>query len=74
MQRTEWFSGSVKPVRAGVYERMYPAGKSGVVRYSYWSGEHWYTSGGTPSIATGALYYDDVAPRQALPWRGLVKP
>ena len=64
---TPWFNGSVKPVRAGVYERKLSCIPT--TCYWYFNGRHWCFGGDPdPSHAwsnSGAAYNQD------LPWRGL---
>jgi hypothetical protein len=69
---TDWFPGSVKPVRKGVYQREYTYGKTPNVQYCYWDGEHWFMG---KHSADGALGVIDLglAPNQSLPWRGVLK-
>ena len=70
---THWFPASSPPVRAGVYERKYPLGKMDLVRFSYWDGKRWYVAGHTTDIAETEYKNQEIAPRQKLPWRGLLK-
>jgi hypothetical protein len=39
MTTTEWFDGTVKPVRPGVYQTRCGYGK--IIGYRRWSGKHW---------------------------------
>lgn len=39
LPRTDWFPGSDKPVRSGVYERKYGMGMSHVAKYCFWDAE-----------------------------------
>jgi hypothetical protein len=72
-QLTEWYPGSIKPVRPGVYERKYsfyrascaPLSKS---YYSRFDGTCWYA--GLRTSELGAVCYFRSAD-QDLPWRGL---
>jgi hypothetical protein len=68
MKLTPWFPGTVKPVRVGVYERIYDAGS---FLYCSWNGEYWGPWARTPEEARkrrleASLYQD-------LPWRGVLK-
>lgn len=69
---TDWFPGSVIPVRKGVYQRQYPLGKTFLLQYAYWDGEAWFMGSDTPDSALG-LSKTVHAPRQRLSWRGLTK-
>ena len=66
---TNWFSGSIKPVREGVYQRrMFGEGYNSSLSYSRWDGKYWCV-----------LEYDKYAAStwrvishyQDLEWRGL---
>jgi len=67
MTTTDWYPGTTKPVRVGVYERTTPRG---YLLWSRWDGRHWRIH-----------WYDfDLAARekfcsgfQELPWRGLTE-
>jgi hypothetical protein len=65
---TPWFSGDVKPVRAGPYEREYPM-KGNLPDYSLWNGDAW-CYGRTGSVSNAAAE-TQISPMQNLPWRGL---
>jgi hypothetical protein len=71
MNLTDWFPGSTKPVRKGVYQREYTYGKSTQSQYCYWDGEFWYMGGLTVDAAVRNFPLD--APNQSLPWRGVLK-
>lgn len=73
MNLTDWFPGSVKPVRVGVYQREYSYGKSKGIHYCYWNGRGWGL--GEHSVEQAMTHEIDfmVAPRQYLPWRGVLK-
>lgn len=75
MNLTDWFSGSVKPVRKGVYQRMYTYGKSTQSQYCYWDGKFWYMGEPRADLARayGTSPYNGLAPNQFLPWRGVLK-
>lgn len=62
---TPWFSGEVKPKRAGVYERkIYNS-----TAYWHFNGKSW-TYGGS-SYPAGAVGGKGQSMDQHLPWRGL---
>ena len=67
MTKTDWFPGTVKPVRNGVYERDYP--NSGVVFCRFYKGA-WLFAHKDSYIASRQL---DQSFTQDLPWRGLTK-
>ena len=68
MKLTKWYSGDVKPVRKGFYERKCIAsGWPG--KYSFWDGEKWLS--GTNHLS---IPYKKIAScHQQLPWRGVAK-
>jgi hypothetical protein len=73
MNLTDWFPGSTKPVRKGVYQREYTYGKSKQIQYCYWNGKEWDMG---QSTVEEAMWYAKVfisSPRQQLPWRGVLK-
>ena len=73
MKFTDWFPGSVKPVRKGVYQREYIYGKSKGIQYCYWNGKGWGMGEHTAEQAMTHEIVFMVAPRQVLPWRGVLK-
>lgn len=73
MNLTDWFSGWVKPVRKGVYQREYTYGKSKGFQYCYWNGKGWGMGEHTIEQAMTHEIVFMVAPRQVLPWRGVLK-
>ena len=73
MTLTDWFHGSVKPVRKGVYQREYTYGKSKRLQYCYWNGKGWGMGEHTAEQAMTHEIVFMVAPRQFLPWRGVLK-
>ncbi len=73
MNLTDWFPGSAKPVRKGVYQREYTYGKSKQIRYCYWNGKEWSMGAHTVEQAMRHEHAFMVAPRQWLPWRGVLK-
>jgi hypothetical protein len=71
---TDWFPGSAKPVRKGVYLRQYPHfSKTTVPQYCYWNGKEWGLGEHTVEQAMTHEIVFMVAPRQCLPWRGVLK-
>jgi hypothetical protein len=66
---TDWFPGSVKPVRKGVYQREYIYGKAKLSMYCHWDGKRWLAGG---QIVDGAEHHFP-APNQSLRWRGVLK-
>jgi hypothetical protein len=73
MNLTDWFPGSAKPVRKGVYQREYTYGKSKQLHYCYWNGKKWSLAEHTVKLAKErAIVFID-SPRQQLPWRGVLK-
>lgn len=63
---TDWFPGSIKPVRPGVYQQMCGFGER--IGYQKWDGEYWYSREITLEAAHRAPYR---AYTQDDPWRGL---
>jgi hypothetical protein len=68
---TPWFPASVKPVREGVYQRLYDEGPA----FCRWDGRYWHIG-----ILVQRRYahmqatiMNIAAPNQDLPWRGLAK-
>jgi hypothetical protein len=66
MTTTGWFSGSVRPVHEGVYQRRFPAGP-----YSCWSGQRWFGDAATAAVAATAL---EASRYPSAEWRGLRTP
>lgn len=64
---TPWFSGKVKPVRDGVYERKYLISGAPFCRYEK---GRWYCPARTVSQAAKQ---SDTSLLQDLPWRGVAK-
>jgi hypothetical protein len=71
MNLTDWFPGSAKPARKGVYQREYTYGKAKLPSYCYWDGKQWHAGGLTVDAAVRNVPLD--APNQSLPWRGVLK-
>ena len=68
---TPWFPGDVKPVREGVYERMYDEDSSREVLLCNFKNGEWYAFGNkTPE---DALRSKITSSFQNLKWRGLTK-
>ena len=70
---TDWFAGSVKPVRKGVYEREYIYGKAKIPYFCYWDGKYWFLASSTVDGAEKNFQFGNVAPNQSLRWRGVLK-
>ena len=64
---TPWIDGSIKPVRAGVYQRDY---SWGIPYYCKFDGSVWYCLHYTVKGASEELSISDA---QNLPWRGLAE-
>jgi hypothetical protein len=62
---TDWFDGSVVPVRDGVYERLLLGGK---IVYSKFKNGHWRAYDGTIHLAEKQAIRSNW---QQLPWRGI---
>jgi hypothetical protein len=74
MNLTDWFHGSTKPVRKGVYQRQYPYyAKTAAIQYCYWNGKEWGLGNFTVEDAMRDAQAFIPAPRQHLPWRGVLK-
>lgn len=69
MKLTDWYDGSQKPARVGVYERTYDYGIE--FRYCYWDGIYW--SCGCDVQENAVLFRDRRSIEQSLPWRGIAK-
>jgi len=72
--RTPWFKGHEKPVRPGVYERMYSTwtGRHDLVQFCYFDGSVWYMHGDTVEQALSRTLLGATA-SQSLRWRGVVR-
>ena len=69
---TPWFPPSVKPVRNGVYLRMYGDGPA----YSLWDGRFWQCGVRVDhydAVDIAAAVPHVASPSQDLKWRGLAK-
>ena len=73
MNLTHWFPGDTKPTRRGVYQRQYTYGKTPSVQFCYWNGKGWAMGEHTVEQAERHRDAFMVAPRQSLPWRGVLK-
>ena len=73
MNLTDWFPGSAKPVRKGVYQREYTYGKSKQLQYCYWNGKEWGLGNFTVENAMldGKAFVP--SPNQSIRWRGVLK-
>jgi hypothetical protein len=67
---TQWFPGSIKPARAGVYERddSKTDMANGNPGYAYFDGKRWRAQ--SNSVRLAAVRVLDSS-HQRLPWRGL---
>jgi hypothetical protein len=66
---TPWFPGGAKPVRKGVYQRMYSNNPKDI-RYCFWDGD-WRV--GYTDVESAAEHRRGFAHYQNLPWRGIHK-
>lgn len=66
---TPWYAGTVKPARAGVYQRR---GGNNLHTYSYWTGAYWCFSHERVDKAAVDNSYPSIS--QEKPWRGLARP
>lgn len=73
MTLTPWFPGDTKPTRRGVYQRQYTYGKTPSVQFCFWNGKGWAMGEHTVEQAERHRDAFMVAPRQSLPWRGVLK-
>lgn len=65
---TPWFSGDVKPVHVGVYEREAFKGSCG--KYSYWNGRRFFIGDTSP---LHAVKWRSASFNQSARWRGLAR-
>lgn len=65
---TPWYSGNIKPVRDGVYQRLYAADH---VQYCLFKGEKWGLSGSSVEDALEEINVLNSSWYQDLKWRGL---
>lgn len=68
MKLTAWYKSNQKPVRVGIYERIFNDGER---TYSYWSGKSWGVSCFTPEGAYKNKKVKTSYPN--LQWRGIAK-
>jgi len=72
---TPWFPGEWAPVRPGVYLRDIGIFKDG--DYSWWDGQKWHSSWGTPAQAYGETQVSGFqcgdTPCGTVHWRGLAR-
>ena len=64
---TEWFDGSEKPVKRGIYQRKFSTER---IVFSKWNGREWLYSWGNAGGANQATWKSAA---QDLPWRGLAE-
>lgn len=65
---TPWFSGRIKPVRPGVYQRK---GLNGTTQWSKWDGRQWLINCVKKENAAKAKVSSFY--QTGLPWRGIAK-
>ena len=65
---TDWFPGTKKPARIGVYQREY---LENCLRFSYWDGHRWGKLEVSPHIAEQNKH--SISGYQKLKWRGLTE-
>lgn len=71
LPRTKWFSGHVKPVRPGVYEREFPA----FVLFAEWTGHEWLCGSFMIARARRIRVVSSLQPgRDCVRWRGITGP
>jgi hypothetical protein len=75
-QMTPWFSSSIKPVRAGVYEVYTP--NSLANRYAYFDKKGWRLCASSvedarPEIDWGGIYWESSMNLPRSKWRGFIK-
>ena len=68
MKLTEWYPGTVKPVRKGVYQRLNPL--TGNTVYSNWTGKYWHAY---TDRLFDAKNRKELSQFQNLAWRGVAK-
>ena len=68
MTKTDWYPGTTKPVRVGVYERNLRDMER--IVFSLWDGKEWRTNEYTTMFANNAHFGSHY---QNLMWRGLTK-
>lgn len=66
-KHTPWFSGDIKPVHEGVYEK----DVSYQGRFQYWCGDYWCGWHETPDGAVRNISFK--SQDQDSPWRGLAE-
>lgn len=71
MKLTSVYPGVIKPIRRGVYQRLYSSTTKGEIwLYAFFDGIYWRGSSYNPEIALHARY---VSAFQSLEWRGVAK-
>lgn len=68
-QRTDWFPGSVKPVRAGLYERLV----CGEALWAWFDGALWYLSAFTQAEAIAHNKRSMLGRQTHFQWRGILQ-
>ena len=72
MKTTPWFTGDVKPVRVGLYQRQ--GTSRGCYLYSYWNGAYWCCMATDLSHAQELGRMNVQSMFKSLKWRGLTEP
>lgn len=67
-ERTNWYPGTVKPKRIGLYERNIKFWHT-KIRWSFWNGRFWGGWAGSKAFAVANQNYRSTT--QEAPWRGL---
>jgi hypothetical protein len=70
LKLTEWYSGDQKPVRAGIYERLYEG--EGIAK-CYWDGKYFFGGAYTNEEAIVNAFIFGPSFSQSLSWRGVAK-
>lgn len=70
MLKTDWFPGTVKPVREGVYEVVFEDTGVAIRWYAQFRTGLWRKA--SPFLLGAAIRYA-ASPHQNLPWRGLTE-
>ena len=72
MKQTNWFKGSVKPVRKGVYKRLWREPNGGYKAvFTHWNGKFWGQS--SLSVDLASLIQTKRGICQNLAWCGLAQ-
>jgi hypothetical protein len=73
MKLTPWYPGEIKPVREGVYQRLYPylSKKEGAIVYCYYEDEKWKSAALSAEKASLSQNKEFASLYQNYNWRGL---